>query len=144
MIHFVRGLALFGTLVPAVTAAAAISGQHAHHHSGHDHTRPGSHAPIGVMGDHLVRQDEIMLSYRYMDMDGSDNKLMISPGMVPTADPNLRGGARIDAPAGINFVTPNLQSLRLAAEAGVPVYQDLDGTQLETDLVFTLGAQFTF
>ncbi len=30
-------------------------------HSGHDHTRPDSHAPIGVMGDHLMREDEIML-----------------------------------------------------------------------------------
>jgi len=37
-----------------------------------------------------------------------------------------------------------LKYLRLAAEAGAPVYQDLDGPQLETDLVFTLGAQYTF
>jgi hypothetical protein len=64
--------------------------------------------------------------------------------MVPTADPNLRGGTRVDALVGINFVTPDLKSLRLAAEAGAPVYQDLDGPQLETDLVFTLGAQYTF
>jgi len=78
------------------------------------------------------------------NIDGSDDKLMISPGTVPTADPNLRGGTRLDALAGINFVVPGLTSLRLAAEAGVPVYQDLDGPQLETDLVFTLGAQFTF
>ena len=78
------------------------------------------------------------------NIDGSDDKLMITPSMVPTADPNLRGGTRVDALAGINFVVPGLTSLRLAAEAGVPVYQDLDGPQLETDLVLTLGAQFTF
>jgi len=63
---------------------------------------------------------------------------------VPTKDPNLRGGTRVDALIGINFVTPGLKYLRLAAEAGAPVYQDLDGPQLETDLVFTLGAQYTF
>ena len=77
------------------------------------------------------------------NIDGADTKLLPMP-TVPTKDPNLRGGTRIDALVGINFVTPGLTSLRLAAEAGAPVYQDLDGPQLETDLVFTLGAQFTF
>jgi len=330
-------------LVTALSSPAMAADEHSHHHSGHDHTRPDSHAPIGVMGDHLMRKGEIMLSYRYMNMDmdgnrtgtdrvdvpltdymvsptsmtmdmhmlgamyapsdrltlavmlpftsismdhirnmdglafttessgigdvklaalyglyarpgrdlifnfaisaptgsidetddtpmmanahlpypmqlgsgtwdiipgltyvqlydswswgaqglytlrtgsndngytlgnklnlsawvakkvaqstslsfrlngldwdnidGSDNKLLLMPSMVPTADPNLRGGTRVDALVGINFVTPGLKSLRLAAEAGAPVYQDLDGPQLETDLVFTLGAQFTF
>lgn len=77
------------------------------------------------------------------NIDGMDAKLLPMP-TVPTKDPNLRAGTRIDALAGINFVTPGLKNLRLAAEAGAPVYQDLDGPQLETDLVFTLGAQFTF
>jgi len=331
-------------LVTALSLPAMAADEHAHHHSGHDHTRPDSHAPIGVMGDHLMRKGEIMLSYRYMNMDmdgnrtgtdrvdvpltdymvsptsmtmdmhmlgamyapsdrltlalmlpftsismdhirnmdglpfttessgigdvklaaqyglyarpgrdlifnfaisaptgsiderddiptmppsnahlpypmqlgsgtwdfipgltwvqlynswswgaqglytlrtgtndngytlgnklnlsawiakkvsqstslslrlngldwdnidGADTRLLPMP-TVPTKDPNLRGGTRIDALAGINFVTPGLTSLRLAAEAGAPVYQDLDGPQLETDLVFTLGAQFTF
>ena len=337
------GLILSVFLVTALSLPAMAADEHSHHHSGHDHTRPDSHAPIGVMGDHLMREGEIMLSYRYMNMDmegnrtgtdrvdvpltdymvsptsmtmdmhmlgamyapsdrltlavmlpftsismdhirnmdglafttessgigdvklaalyglyarpgrdlifnfaisaptgsidetddtpmmanahlpypmqlgsgtwdiipgltwvqlydswswgaqglytlrtgsndngytlgnklnlsawvakkvaqstslsfrlngldwdnidGSDNKLLLMPGMVPTADPNLRGGTRVDALVGINFVTPGLKSLRLAAEAGAPVYQDLDGPQLETDLVFTLGAQFTF
>ncbi len=78
------------------------------------------------------------------NVDGSDSKLMLMPSMVPTADPNLRGGTRVDALIGINFVLPALSSLRLAAEVGAPVYQKLDGPQLETDLIFTLGAQYTF
>jgi len=337
------GSILSAFLVTALSLPAKAADDHSHHHSGHDHTRPDSHAPIGVMGDHLMREGEIMLSYRYMNMDmdgnrtgtdrvdvplpgymvsptsmamdmhmlgamyapsdkltlavmlpftsismdhirnmdslafttessgigdvklaaryglyarpgrdlifnfaisaptgsidetddtpmmanahlpypmqlgsgtwdfipgltwvqlydswswgaqglytlrtgtndngytlgdklnlsawvakkvaqstslsfrlngldwdnidGTDNKLLLMPGMVPTADPNLRGGTRVDALVGINFVTPGLKSLRLAAEAGAPVYQDLDGPQLETDLVFTLGAQYTF
>ena len=77
------------------------------------------------------------------NIDGADNRLLPMP-TVPTKDPNLRGGSRVDALVGINVVPPGLQSLRLAAEAGAPVYQDLNGPQLETDLVFTLGAQFTF
>ena len=32
----------------------------------------------------------------------------------------------------------------IAAEAGVPLYQNLDGPQLETDLIVTVGAQYAF
>lgn len=45
----------------------------------HIHTRPDSHAPIGVMGDHMHKKGEVMFSYRYMFMnmdgmlDGSDD-----------------------------------------------------------------------
>jgi hypothetical protein len=77
------------------------------------------------------------------NIDGADTKLLAMP-TVPTKDPNLRGGTRVDALVGVNFVPPGLTSLRLAAEVGVPVYQKLDGPQLETDMVFTLGGQYTF
>jgi len=42
-------------------------------------SRPDSHAPIGVMGDHMHKSGEWMLSYRYMNMEmdgllqGNDN-----------------------------------------------------------------------
>ncbi len=77
------------------------------------------------------------------NIDGADTKLLPMP-TVPTKDPDLRGGTRVDALVGINFVPPAFASLRLAAEVGVPAYQKLDGPQLETDMVFTLGAQYTF
>ena len=31
--------------------------------------RPDSHAPIGVMGDHMHKEGEYMISYRYMNME---------------------------------------------------------------------------
>jgi len=37
-------------------------------------SRPDSHAPIGVMGDHTHEQGEFMLSYRYMYMDMDGNR----------------------------------------------------------------------
>lgn len=77
------------------------------------------------------------------NIDGADTKLLPMP-TVPTKDTNLRAGTRVDALVGVNFVPPSLTSLRLAAEVGLPVYQKLDGPQLETDMVFTLGAQYTF
>ncbi len=36
-------------------------------------TRPDSHAPVGVMGDHTHQTGEIMLSYRYMHMEMQGN-----------------------------------------------------------------------
>ena len=63
---------------------------------------------------------------------------------VPTKNPDLRGGTRIDALIGINYVAHSLNDLRLAFEIGAPVYQDLNGPQLEADLLFTLGTQYTF
>ncbi|MGI9535053.1 MAG: transporter, partial [Thermodesulfobacteriota bacterium] len=71
------------------------------------------------------------------NIDGADPDL--NPVIVPTADPDLQGGNRLDALFGINFVNqlgPKwLKGQRLAAEFGFPLYQDLDGPQLETDWV---------
>lgn len=36
--------------------------------------RPDSHAPLGVMGDHLHKQGEWMLSYRFMRMEMDGNR----------------------------------------------------------------------
>ena len=36
--------------------------------------RPDAHAPIGVMGDHLHKKGEFMLSYRFMNMKMEDNR----------------------------------------------------------------------
>lgn len=88
----------------------------------------------------------ISFRLKYSDwdnIDGADTKLLPAP-TVPTKNTDLRAGTRVDALVGVNFVPPSLMSLRLAAEVGVPAYQKLDGPQLETDMVFTLGAQFTF
>ena len=98
------------------------------------------------MAKRLAASTSLSLRLNGLDwdnIDGADNKLLPLP-TVPTKDPNLRAGSRVDALVGINFVTPGSNYLRLAAEAGAPIYQDLNGPQLETDLVFTLGAQLTF
>ena len=54
-------------------------------------TRPDSHAPIAVMGDHIHKQGELMFSYRFMHMsmagnrDGNDS---LSPVEIATTVPN--------------------------------------------------------
>lgn len=80
------------------------------------------------------------------DIDGADPRLP-GPGalMVPTARPDLRGGSRIDVGAGVNVYIRKgiLKATRLAIEAMVPIHQDLDGPQLETDWTVTAGIQYT-
>ena len=77
------------------------------------------------------------------NIDGADPEL--NPATVPTADPNLRGGESVDLLLGINFYQPKgkFKGHRFAIEAGAPIYQSLDGPQLETDLLFSLGWTYT-
>lgn len=78
------------------------------------------------------------------DIDGADPEL--NPRMVPTADTSLRAGRRVDVAAGVNFYVPHgeLKNVRFALEGILPVYEHLDGPQLETDWSLVLGAQFGF
>lgn len=81
------------------------------------------------------------------NIDGSDKKLSpMAPAMVPTADPDLRGGRRLDLLLGASFAPSSgwFKGQRFAAEVGAPVYQNLDGPQLETDWTVTLGWQLMF
>jgi len=73
------------------------------------------------------------------DYDGADPAL--NPDIIPTADPNLRGGTRFDLGLGLNVHLPNSDFPvdRLAVEFEVPLYQSLDGPQLKTDWQLTLG-----
>lgn len=77
------------------------------------------------------------------DISGRDPQI-VAP--VQTANPSFQGGDRIDISVGVNWAGQSglLKGQRLGAEVGVPVYQDLNGPQLETDLQFTLGWQYSF
>jgi len=63
--------------------------------------------------------------------------------LVPTAETNRRGGERLDLLAGINILFPEVMGLEnhLGVEIGVPIYQKLDGPQLESDYTFFVGWQ---
>ncbi|MDZ7780665.1 MAG: transporter [Gemmatimonadota bacterium] len=78
------------------------------------------------------------------DIDGEDPAL--APNMVPTARTDLRSGRRLEVPVGLNLYAPDgpLAGHRVAIEIHPPVYQDLDGPQLETDWMLTVGWQKSF
>lgn len=79
----------------------------------------------------------------WQDIDGRDRRI---GGPVPTANPNLRGGDRLDVFGGINYYCRDglLAGHRFAVEAGTPIYQDLNGPQLGMDWMITLGWQKAF
>ena len=68
------------------------------------------------------------------------------PRSVTTAFSGNYGGERIDASIGADYTFHSgwLKGHRLAIDARLPLHQDLNGYQLETDLVLTVGWQMAF
>jgi hypothetical protein len=77
------------------------------------------------------------------NIDGQDPEI-VAP--VQTADPGKQGGNRVDLLLGFNLAGEQggWRGQRLAFEIGLPVFQDLDGPQLETDWLLWAGYQYSF
>jgi hypothetical protein len=73
------------------------------------------------------------------NIDGID-PLIVAP--VQTADPSYQAAMGVDAAFGINYVREG--GHRVAFEIVVPLHQDVDGPQLETDWQLTAGYQHSF
>jgi hypothetical protein len=85
--------------------------------------------------------NSIRLAYQTQDsIHGIDPKIV---GPVQTANPDFYGGDRLDLLFGFNLIGQRgvVCGHRLAAEFGVPVYQNLNGPQMETDWTLTVGWQ---
>lgn len=73
----------------------------------------------------------------------------MAPGMqrsVSTAFGENYGGERLDVILGVNLLKPTgwLEGHRLALDLRLPLWQDLNGYQLETDSALTIGWQKAF
>ncbi len=85
----------------ALTACLIAAAPASADHEGDDSLRADSHAPIGVMGDHMHDKGEIMVSYRFMRMrmdgnrDGTDS---LSPEEIATTVPNRFFGLPMQPP----------------------------------------------
>lgn len=75
------------------------------------------------------------------EINGRDANI-VAP--VQTADPNNYGGEQIDLKFGLNLIgqTGWMRGHRLAIEGGIPLMQDLNGPQMETDYTLTVGWQY--
>lgn len=76
-------------------------------------------------------------------IDGIDPNII---GPVQTADPDFQGGQRVDILGGVNYAVQSgvLKGHRLAVEYGMPVFQDLNGPQLQNTSTLTIGWQKGF
>lgn len=85
------------------------------------------------------------LAKRFGNYSGADAAYG-NPMMVPTVRADLRGGTRVDLPLGLNVYFPDgpLKGHRIAAEWSLPLYQSLDGPQLQTDWSLMIGWQKSF
>jgi hypothetical protein len=81
---------------------------------------------------------------KWGNIDGADPAL--TPAMVPTADPDLRAGKRIDASIGLSVYQGDgrFEGNHLSIEYAAPVYQSLDGPQLETDRLINFAWQYVY
>ncbi len=75
------------------------------------------------------------------NIDGEDKDLTMMPAMNPNADPDLRGGSRLDLGLGISST---IEKHRISLELLFPLHQDLDGPQMEVDMTTVFGYQFYF
>ncbi len=76
------------------------------------------------------------------NIDGQD-PLIVAP--VQTADPDNQAATRLDLGLGFNLLgSGSLSGHRLAFEFNLPLYQDLDGPQLESEWMLTAGYQYSF
>ncbi len=78
------------------------------------------------------------------NISGADPDLI--PTLIPTADPDRRGGTRIDTLFGIELYVPGgkWKGNRFGIEFSVPIYQNLEGPQLETDWIASVGWHWIF
>jgi len=84
------------------------------------------------------------------NVDGHDDQMPTIPmgplagqPMTAPADPDARGGSRIDLSLGLNLWSTE-KGARFALEGGTPIYQNLDGPQLDVDWFVTAGIQFSW
>ena len=90
----------------------------------------------------------ISLSARFLGViedkiSGADPQL--NPMMVTTANVNNYGSDKIKSFLGINMSFPessSLNKLRFGLEAGMPIYEDYNGIQMDENLSFQLGLKY--
>jgi hypothetical protein len=88
----------------------------------------------------------ISTSLSYIDsrkIEGADKDL--NPMMMPLFNTENSGRSQVNAGLGANFYVLNgvFKSLRIAAEVKIPVYQNVNGIQMKSKWMNTIGIQYT-
>lgn len=86
----------------------------------------------------------LRLNYQYQDeIDGADPKIHAP---VQGANPDNYGGETLNLALGVNLVGQSglIRGHRLAIEYQAPIYQDVNGVQMDMQSMLTLGYQYAF
>lgn len=83
----------------------------------------------------------------WSDISGRDRRhdMALNNNIVHTVDPDKKAGSRLDLGLGLNISIPEgpLHDLRIAGNYNLPVYQYVDGPQMLTQGILTVGLQYT-
>ena len=81
---------------------------------------------------------------QWFNPEGAD--ALMDPAQSPIFDATKLAGRRLDALFSLDFYAPfgPLRGTRVSVEAGLPAYQSLDGPQLRTKWLMTVGLQYAF
>lgn len=74
------------------------------------------------------------------DIDGMDPD--VSLGIAPVAEPDNYGGSRLDASLAAQLLLTDQRFVELSAKT--PLAQDLNGTQIGNDWIYSLGLKWAF
>jgi nitrous oxide reductase accessory protein NosL len=110
--------------------------------------RFGNNYQLNLWGAYCISQN-FSLSARFLGVTedkivGADPQL--NPMIVTTANTDNYGNNKIKSFAGLNVSFPEtsgLKNLRLGIEAGVPIYEHYKGIQMDEDLSFSVGLNYT-
>jgi len=94
--------------------------------------------------DNWISQSVRLQGQWWGNIHGADPQ--VNANMIPTANTQIRGGTRLDLLFSIDLYAPEgkLKGQHLGIEIGVPVFQYLEGPQLEMDWSISGGWQWTF
>ena len=121
----------------------------------HDYRLGNSLEASGWIASKLMDQLSISgrIAYKYSEkMSGTQSDLSFNPPFAPSrrtmtaAFSENYGGQRVDAAIGFNyfFNKGSASGNRIALEVVSPIFQDLNGLQLETKLTTILGWQYSW
>jgi len=108
----------------------------------------GNNQKLNIWGAYKIA-NSISLSVRVLGIN--EQKItgvdaMLNPMMVPTANTMNYGGKRVNSYLGCNVSfdqTSFLKDVRLGLEAGVPIYENYKGIQMDEALTFNIGLKYS-
>lgn len=110
--------------------------------------RFGNLHQINLWGAYMLT-DWLSTSVRFLGttqgkISGSDPAL--NPMMVTTADTNNYGGERLNSYLGLNIAfdeSSTLKDFRIGVEAGLPMYENYKGIQMDEEITVNFGLKYT-